>query len=103
VAYFTEGRKCTRVIYLEKVVKMSASSADNLNAHRGESSNRDDLADDTRNADDEQTIEPEGIICAITTEEQYFTDLADDTTDANDRDTPFSHVDLENLEVEYEC
>jgi hypothetical protein len=50
-----------------------------------------------------QTIEPEGVVCAITTEEQYFTDLADDTTDANDRDTPFSHVDLENLEVEYEC
>jgi hypothetical protein len=107
VAYFTEGRKCTRVICLEKVVKMSSApsvpSADDLNAHRGESSNRDDLADDTRNADDEQTIEPEGVVCAITTEEQYFTDLADDTTDANDRNTPFSHIDLENLEVEYEC
>ena len=103
VTYFTEGRKCTRIIYLEKVVKMSVSSADNLNAHREESSNRDDLADDTRNADDEQTIEPAGVVWASTTEERYFTDLADDITDANDKNTPFSHIDLENLEVEYEC
>jgi hypothetical protein len=55
---------------------------------------------DTRNADDKQTIEPEGIVCAKTTEERDFTNLA---TDANDRNTPFSHIDLENVEVEYEC
>jgi hypothetical protein len=109
VAYFTEGRKCTRVIYLEKAVKMSGSSApsvpsaDSLNADRGKSSHRDDLADDTRNTDDKQTIDPEGIVCAKTTEERDFTNLADDTSDANDRNTPFSHIDLENLEVEYEC
>jgi hypothetical protein len=50
VAYFTEGRKCTRVICLEKVVKISsapsAPSADDLNAERKQSSHRDDLADD---------------------------------------------------------
>jgi hypothetical protein len=74
-----------------------------LNAERKQSSHRDDLADDTRNADDKQTIEPEEIVCAKTTEERDFTDLADDTTDANDRNTPFSHIDLENVEVEYEC
>jgi hypothetical protein len=104
VAYFTEGRKCTRVISLEKVVKISsAPSADDLNADRGKSSHRDDLADDTRNTDDKQTIEPDGIVCARTKQERDFTNFADDTTDANDRNTPFSHIDLENLEVEYEC
>jgi hypothetical protein len=109
VAYFTEGRKCTRVIYLEKVVKISGSSApsvpsaDDLNADRGKSSHRDDLADDTRNADNEQTIEADGIVCAKTTEERDFTNLADDANDANDRNPPFSHIDLENVEVEYEC
>jgi hypothetical protein len=108
VTYFTEGRKCTRVICLEKVVKKispapSAPFADDLNAERGESFNRDDLADDTCNADDKQTIEPAGIVCARTTQERDFTNLADDTTDANDRDPPFSQIDLENVEVEYEC
>jgi hypothetical protein len=45
VAYFTEGRKCTRVISLEKVVKISsAPSVDDLNAERKQSSHRDDLA-----------------------------------------------------------
>jgi hypothetical protein len=101
VAYFTEGRKCTRVIYLEKVVKISSApsvpSADDLNAERKQSSNRDDLADD------KQTIEPEGIVCAKTTEEPDSANFAIDATDANDRNTPFSQIDLENLEGEYEC
>jgi hypothetical protein len=107
VTYFTEGRKCTRVICLEKVVQISSApsvtSVDDLNADRGKSYHRDDLADDTRNTDDKQTIEPEGIVCARTTEERDFTNFADDTTDANDRNPPFSHIDLENVEVEYEC
>jgi hypothetical protein len=105
--YFTEGHKCTRVICLEKVVQISSApsvpSVDDLNADRGESFDRDGMADDTRNADDKQTSEPEGIVCAKTTEERDFTNLADDATDANDRDPPFSHIDLENVEVEYEC
>jgi hypothetical protein len=101
VTYFTEGRKCTRIISLEKVVKISSAlSADDLNADGGKSSHRDDLVDDTLNTDDKQTIEPEGIVCAKTTEERDFTNLA---IDATDRNTPFSHIDLENLEVEYEC
>jgi hypothetical protein len=47
-----------------------------------------------------QTIEPEGIVCAKTTEEPDSANFAVDATDATDRNTPFSHIDLENLEVE---
>lgn len=43
-----------------------------------------------------QTIESEGIVCAKTTEEPDFADFA---IDANDRNTPFSHIDLENVEI----
>jgi hypothetical protein len=49
VGYFTEGRKCTRFICLEKVVKISsassASSADDLNVNQDNDSDADDIAD----------------------------------------------------------
>jgi hypothetical protein len=108
VGYFTEGRKCTRFICLEKVVKISSassvSSADDLNVNQDNDSDADDiadgmqtilnLADDTFNADDKQTIEKKSIVCAKTSQLQgihHFTD------DANDKNTLVSKTSLENF------
>jgi hypothetical protein len=88
VGYFTEGRKCTRFICLEKVVKISSassvSSADDLNVNQ----------DNDSDADDKQTIEKKSIVCAKTSQLQgihHFTD------DANDKNTLVSKTSLENF------
>ena len=96
VGYFTEGRKCTRVICLEKVVKTSsvssASSADDLKTNQGKHSDADDIADDTLDADDKQTIKKKGIVCAKTIQGKGIQHIADD---ADDKNTLFSKTSLE--------
>jgi hypothetical protein len=89
VTEFRQGHECTRILFLEKVVKISsassASSASDSKLNQGNvfdaDDNADDNADDTRLADDKQTIEKNGIVCAENVSQQKLRGNADDADD----------------------
>jgi Bifunctional DNA primase/polymerase, N-terminal len=106
VRYFTEGRKCTRFICLEKIVKTSsassASSADDLKTNQSKHYDADDIADgmqttldfadDTFDANGMQTIGNKSSVCAKTTQGHGIYHIADD---ADDKNTLFSKISME--------
>jgi hypothetical protein len=105
VGYLREGKECTRLICLEKVVKISSvssamphkrSHSNDLTADDKQTipvktdDNTDDIADGIIKADDKQTIPANGIVCHQSHSAQSFQGLADDTDDTDDKKSPFS-------------
>jgi Domain of unknown function (DUF3854) len=108
VGYFREGKECTRLICLEKVVKISSvssvSSAISSKCNQRKNStaddkqtipvkadgNTNDIADGIIKADDKQTIPVNDIVCHEIRSKQSFRNLADDTDDTDDIFTTFS-------------
>ncbi len=108
VGYFRAGKECTRLICIEKVVKISsvssASSAmtpepfqdkgfkadDQQTIPVKAADNTDDIADGIIKADDKQTIPKDDIVCHQSQLQQRFQDSADDTDDTDDKKLPLS-------------
>jgi hypothetical protein len=104
------GHDRTKLLILEKVVKVSSVSSANdqknlkpaqektLNADdtADDTLNADDTADDTFDADDKRTIEKNGIVRTETATEQQVASFADD---ADDTLTTFSKTPEKSLKV----
>jgi hypothetical protein len=86
-----EGHDRTRVLVLEKVVKISSvSSADDIKTSettQGGLLTADDTADDTRDADDKRTIKNNSI---VRTEMLIQREIQQNTDDADDKNTTLS-------------
>jgi Domain of unknown function (DUF3854) len=108
VGYFRAGKECTRLICIEKVVKISSVSSvssamtpepfqdngfkadDKQTIPVKAADNTDDIADGIIKADDKQTIPKDDIVCHQSQLQQRFQDSADDTDDTDDKKLPLS-------------